>query len=104
MLSMVTDMAQQCRIIESILSNCDWFFSEEEMQPLSNKKAYESLMDLTPTSEFTQTGAQSLLLSNLQVGSTEHLISGEGKIGRKPLSNGLSQSKISLSMGVTNNP
>jgi hypothetical protein len=69
MLSMVTDMAQQCRIIESILSNCDWFFSEEEMQPLSNsnKKAYESLMDLTPTSEFTQTGAQSLLLSNLQV-------------------------------------
>ena len=73
MLSMVTDMAQQCRIIESILSNCDWFFSEEEMQPLSNKKAYESLMDLTPTSEFTQTGAQSLLLSNLQVGSIEHL-------------------------------
>ena len=30
MLSMVTDMAQQCRIIESILSNCDWFFCEDE--------------------------------------------------------------------------
>ena len=29
MLSMITDMAQQCRIIESILSNVDWFFNPE---------------------------------------------------------------------------
>ena len=30
MMSMITDMGQQCRIIESILSNCDWFFSYED--------------------------------------------------------------------------
>ncbi len=30
MLSMVTDMSHQCRIIESILTNFDWFFSEDE--------------------------------------------------------------------------
>jgi hypothetical protein len=28
MLLMVTDMAHQCRIIESILSNSDWFFGQ----------------------------------------------------------------------------
>merc|ERR1719341_1522625 len=32
MVSMVTDMSQQCRIIESILSNWDYFFSEEEVE------------------------------------------------------------------------
>ena len=30
MLSMVTDMSQQCRIIESILTHFDWFFSDED--------------------------------------------------------------------------
>ena len=30
MMSMVTDMSQQCRIIESILSHFEWFFSDEE--------------------------------------------------------------------------
>ena len=70
MLSMVTDMAQQCRIIETILSNCDWFFSKDDLMDDNlgtNKKSYVSMMDLTPTTEFTQTGTQSLLLSNLQV-------------------------------------
>ena len=28
MLAMVTDMAHQCRIIESILNHCEWFFAE----------------------------------------------------------------------------
>jgi len=32
MMSMITDMGQQCRIIESILSNCDWFFSQDANQ------------------------------------------------------------------------
>ena len=32
MVSMVTDMSQQCRIIESLLSNWDYFFSEEEVE------------------------------------------------------------------------
>ena len=30
MLSMVTDMSHQCRIIESILTHYDWFFSDED--------------------------------------------------------------------------
>ncbi len=70
MLSMVTDMAQQCRIIETILSNCDWFFNKDDDMDDNlgtNKKSYVSMMDLTPTTEFTQAGTQSLLLSNLQV-------------------------------------
>jgi hypothetical protein len=29
---MITDMGQQCRIIESILSNFDWFFSQEKSE------------------------------------------------------------------------
>jgi len=29
MMAMITDMAHQCRIIESILSACDWFFEED---------------------------------------------------------------------------
>ena len=32
MVSMVTDMSQQCRIIESLLSNWEYFFSEEEVE------------------------------------------------------------------------
>ena len=32
MISMVTDMAQQCRIIESILNYCDWFFNEDDWE------------------------------------------------------------------------
>jgi hypothetical protein len=32
MMSMITDMAQQCCIIESILSNCEWFFNEESSE------------------------------------------------------------------------
>merc|ERR1719300_1789672 len=32
MVSMVTDMSQQCRIIESILSNWEYFFTEEEVE------------------------------------------------------------------------
>ena len=30
MLAMVTDMAHQCRIIESILNHCEWFFSDPD--------------------------------------------------------------------------
>ena len=64
MLSMVTDMAQQCRIIESILSNCDWFFSSEDRFeiPVERKRSDPASTEQT---EFTQSGAQSLLLSNL---------------------------------------
>ena len=29
MLSMINDMSHQCKIVESILSNCDWFFKDD---------------------------------------------------------------------------
>ena len=78
MLSMVTDMSQQCRIIESILTSFDWFFNEEEvdleedpevnpggvisgdLDGLSNKN-----MDLVKLTEADQAN-HSVLLSNLQ--------------------------------------
>merc|ERR1719318_2209669 len=52
MVSMVTDMSQQCRIIESLLSNWEYFFSEEEVeeefedggQPLGTGVSNQSLM------------------------------------------------------------
>ena len=38
MVSMVTDMSQQCRIIESILSNWEYFFTEEEVEVKEDDK------------------------------------------------------------------
>ncbi len=32
MMSIITDMAQQCRIIKSMLSNCEWIFNEESSE------------------------------------------------------------------------
>ena len=29
MVTMVTDMSDQCRIVESIIQHCDWFFSDD---------------------------------------------------------------------------
>ena len=29
MLSMINDMSHQCKIVESILSNCEWFFKDD---------------------------------------------------------------------------
>ena len=71
MLAMVTDMSQQCRIIESLLSHCEWFFNEEESSMLG-----EDLPASAPKADFaaeepaqnfiTQTGKESVLLTNLQ--------------------------------------
>ena len=29
MLSMINDMSHQCKIVESVLSNCEWFFKDD---------------------------------------------------------------------------
>ena len=61
MLAMVTDMSQQCRIIESILNNCEWFFDEEGVGDIPIPNLLEGKQ-----ASISQTGNQSLLLHNLQ--------------------------------------
>ena len=67
MLAMVTDMSQQCRIIESMLSNTEWFFNDEEHQgelPVNVQKMLEA--GGARSVVISQTGNESLLLNNLQ--------------------------------------
>ena len=66
MMSMVTDMSQQCRIIESILSHFEWFFSDEEELDEEDEVS-EAHMDLVKLNEPGQDNSNhSVLLSNLQ--------------------------------------
>ena len=60
MVSMVTDMSQQCRIIESLLGNWEYFFTEEEVEPVGES------MDEGTTVLGTGISNQSLMLANLQ--------------------------------------
>merc|ERR1719509_420607 len=62
MVSMVTDMSQQCRIIESLLSNWEYFFTEEEVEPIS-----ENPEEPAETSSLMGgVSNTSLMLANLQ--------------------------------------
>ena len=66
MMSMATDMSQQCRIIESILSHFEWFFSDEEDLDEEDEVS-EAHMDLVKLNEPGQeSNNHSVLLSNLQ--------------------------------------
>ena len=58
MVSMVTDMSQQCRIIESILANWDYFFSDTEEVEVKEEGVDENIV--------TGAGNQSIMLANLQ--------------------------------------
>jgi len=77
MVSMVTDMSQQCRIIESILSNWDFFFNEDmdvETAALKESQtAGESEDQLSILGSGTSN--QSLMLANL------HKLEDAGKVG-----------------------
>ncbi len=88
MLSLVTDMQEQCRIIESVISQFEWFFNHNEDDDLdedsdeddpegvggsdgniaeaghSQNNHKQSSME--PSTEIAQTSNQSVLLSNLQ--------------------------------------
>lgn len=58
MISMVTDMSQQCRIIESLLSNWDYFFADAEDVEVKDE-LYDEVNILTGSSN------QSIMLANL---------------------------------------
>ena len=57
MVSMVTDMSQQCRIIESLLSNWEYFFSDTEDVEVKEETCDENIV--------TGAGNQSIMLANL---------------------------------------
>lgn len=57
MISMVTDMSQQCRIIESLLSNWDYFFADSEEVEVRDELGDENIL--------TGSGNQSIMLANL---------------------------------------
>ncbi|XP_046480202.1 rho GTPase-activating protein 21 isoform X1 [Neodiprion pinetum] len=65
MVTMVTDMSHQCRIVESLLNNVDWFFSEEDLDDLSRLSVNLSLpadgSEVEPTSIINH----NLLLNNI---------------------------------------
>jgi len=68
MVSMVTDMSQQCRIIESILSNWEYFFTEEEVEVKEELEDNQQPLG-------TGVSNQSLMLANL------HKLEDAGKVG-----------------------
>ncbi|XP_011300531.1 uncharacterized protein RhoGAP19D isoform X3 [Fopius arisanus] len=64
MVTMVTDMSHQCRIVESLLNNVDWFFCEEDLDDLSRLSVNLSLP--ADGSEVEASNNHSLLLNNIQ--------------------------------------
>jgi len=63
MVTMVTDMAHQCQIIELLISHVDWFFSDEESEDFSNFpfSLPQDSIEAEPAS-----ANHNLLLSNIQ--------------------------------------
>ncbi|XP_067214945.1 rho GTPase-activating protein 21 isoform X3 [Linepithema humile] len=65
MVTMVTDMSHQCRIVESLLNNVDWFFSEDDLDDLSRLSVNLNLPVDSCEVEPPNTN-HSLLLNNIQ--------------------------------------
>ncbi|XP_034949619.1 uncharacterized protein RhoGAP19D [Chelonus insularis] len=65
MVTMVTDMSHQCRIVESLLNNVDWFFCEEDLDDLSRLSVNLSLPADGSEVETSNTN-HNLLLNNIQ--------------------------------------
>ncbi|XP_043469706.1 uncharacterized protein LOC122503283 isoform X3 [Leptopilina heterotoma] len=63
MVTMVTEMKHQCTIVESLLNNVDWFFSEEDLDDLSRLSVNLSIPTDDNESELAN---HSLLLNNIQ--------------------------------------
>ncbi|XP_069677566.1 uncharacterized protein RhoGAP19D isoform X4 [Periplaneta americana] len=63
MVTMVTDMSHQCRIVESLISHVDWFFSDDESDDFSSFpfSLPQDSAELEPAS-----ANHNLLLSNIQ--------------------------------------
>ncbi|XP_029037342.2 uncharacterized protein LOC114873310 isoform X3 [Osmia bicornis bicornis] len=66
MVTMVTDMSHQCRIVESLLNNVDWFFSDDDLDDLSRLSVNLSLPADTSEIEATSSNNHNLLLNNIQ--------------------------------------
>ena len=70
MVTMVTDMSQQCRIIESLLSNWDYFFADTDVElDIADSDLPETSMEVTGTNNH-----QSVMLANL------HKLEDSGKL------------------------
>ena len=90
MLSMINDMSHQCKIVESILSNCEWFFKDdseligEDGLPIV---VPEDNMDFEPVALTDGGGSSSTpnnraLLANLEkLEKSGHLPSSSGNLG-----------------------
>ncbi|KAE8744298.1 hypothetical protein FOCC_FOCC009021, partial [Frankliniella occidentalis] len=72
MVTMVTDMSSQCRIVETLISNVDWFFSEDDSEEFSlpssevaNTSLNLSSSDAAATASSASSQNQSLLLGNI---------------------------------------
>nr|CAD7261965.1 unnamed protein product [Timema shepardi] len=61
MVTMVTDMSHQCRIVESLITHVDWFFSDEDPEDSFPFSVPQDGAELEPA-----TANQNLLLSNIQ--------------------------------------
>ncbi|XP_033315511.1 uncharacterized protein LOC117213914 isoform X7 [Bombus bifarius] len=67
MVTMVTDMSHQCRIVESLLNNVDWFFSDDDLDDLSRLSVNLSLpADTSEIETTTSSNNHNLLLNNIQ--------------------------------------
>jgi len=78
MVSMVTDMSQQCRIIESLLSNWDYFFTDSEEVEVREEFADDNML--------TGSGNQSIMLANLhKLEDAGKLTSPKGDVSAKDI-------------------
>ncbi|XP_011140470.1 uncharacterized protein LOC105183805 isoform X6 [Harpegnathos saltator] len=66
MVTMVNDMSHQCKIVENLLNNVDWFFSEDDLDDLSRLSVNLSLPADSCEVEPTSNTNHSLLLNNIQ--------------------------------------
>ncbi|XP_076169211.1 rho GTPase activating protein at 19D isoform X3 [Ptiloglossa arizonensis] len=66
MVTMVTDMSHQCRIVESLLNNVDWFFSDDDLDDLSRLSVNLSLPADNNEIDTTSSNNHNLLLNNIQ--------------------------------------
>ncbi|XP_076244290.1 rho GTPase activating protein at 19D isoform X6 [Calliopsis andreniformis] len=66
MVTMVTDMSHQCRIVESLLNNVDWFFSDDDLDDLSRLSVNLSLPADNSEIDTTPSNNHNLLLNNIQ--------------------------------------
>ncbi|XP_014474018.1 PREDICTED: uncharacterized protein LOC106744097 isoform X3 [Dinoponera quadriceps] len=66
MVTMVNDMSHQCKIVENLLNNVDWFFSEDDLDDLSRLSVNLSLPAYSCEAEPTSNTNHNLLLNNIQ--------------------------------------